>query len=379
MIIFNKTNIIYTCILVSILPIIYQLSNSNSRFWNLQYFNKFPISNQGHLVRFEETKEYSTIIEESRENACFVILIRNQELADWLITMQELEDRFNNKFNYPYVFLNDVPFTDSFMENVRSLTDSKVEFGIIPKEHWSVPSFIDQEKALKSREKMANDGIIYGGSLPYRHMCRFESGFFFRHNLTMKYDYYWRVEPGVSFSCDINYDPFKYMRENNKLYSFTITIHEFEQTIPSLWNTVTNYLDLPGIRESLPKDNAMGFVSDDKGATYNGCHFWSNFEIASFDLWRSPDYIKFFNYLDQSGGFFYERWGDAPVHSIFASLFLPKEKIHFFDNIGYYHSPYSHCPTNQKGLSCHCDPSESFDMDPYSCTWKWLGKSPKWY
>lgn len=37
----------------------------------------------------------------------------------------------------------------------------------------------------------AND---HPGSLPYRNMCRFNSGFFYRHELMQKYRYYWRVE-----------------------------------------------------------------------------------------------------------------------------------------------------------------------------------------
>src|SRR5687768_10667711 len=39
-------------------------------------------------------------------NACFVILIRNGDLHDFRWTMRQLEDRFNHKYNYPYVFLN---------------------------------------------------------------------------------------------------------------------------------------------------------------------------------------------------------------------------------------------------------------------------------
>jgi len=33
---------------------------------------------------------------------------------------------------------------------------------------------------------------------------------------------------------------------------------------------------------------------------------WSNFEIADMDFWRSEAYAAFFNYLDRSGGFYYE-------------------------------------------------------------------------
>lgn len=66
----------------------------------------------------------------------------------------------------------------------------------------------------------------------------------------------------------------------------------------------------------------MAFLSEDGGETYNRCHFWSNFEIGSLALWRSDAYLAYFDYLDKAGGFFYERWGDAPVHSIAAALFL---------------------------------------------------------
>ena len=64
---------------------------------------------------------------------------------------------------------------------------------MVPHEHWSIPNWIDEEKAKRAREDMEARQIIYGGSLSYRHMCRFQSGFFFRHELLKDYDWYWRV------------------------------------------------------------------------------------------------------------------------------------------------------------------------------------------
>lgn len=46
------------------------------------------------------------------------------------------------------------------------------QLGIIPKEHWSYPSWIDVEKADQARQRMAEQGVLYGDSLSYRHMCR---------------------------------------------------------------------------------------------------------------------------------------------------------------------------------------------------------------
>ncbi|KAI9296767.1 glycosyltransferase family 15 protein [Neoconidiobolus thromboides FSU 785] len=331
----------------------------------------YLIFNTTNYKQVEGLKQIIHFNNTERENACFLILIRNKELKDFKRSMKQLEDRFNKHYNYPYVFLNDVPFTSDFKEQVQALTSAEVEFGLIPKEHWGIPSFINETKAKQSWEQMASDGVLYGGSESYRHMCRFESGFFYRHELVQKYDYYWRVEPEVQFSCDLQFDPFRYMRENNKLYGFTIALYEFEQTIPTLWKTVNEWIKKFNIK--LPEDNAISFISDDKGETYNLCHFWTNFEIASFDLWRDKQYLDYFTYLDQSGGFFYERWGDAPVHSIYAALTLPKDKIHFFNEIGYFHSPFTHCPIQSElNKFCHCDVNDNFDNEDYSCTKKWI-------
>lgn len=108
----------------------------------------------------------------TRANAAFVILTRNGELETLRKTIQQLEARFNHKFNYPYVFLNDVEFTQEFKELTSSMTSSKTEYGLIPKEHWSYPDWIDIRKADEARQNMTEAGIIYGDSLSYRHMCR---------------------------------------------------------------------------------------------------------------------------------------------------------------------------------------------------------------
>ncbi|KAH9484267.1 Alpha-1,2 mannosyltransferase KTR1 [Psilocybe cubensis] len=260
-----------------------------------------------------------------KANAAIVMLARNSDLNGVIISMKQMEDRFNKKFQYPYVFLNEQPFEDKFVQRVSELTDAKVQFGLIPNEHWVQPAEIDEEKATESRNKMIKDNVIYGGSVPYRNMCRFNSGFFYRHELLKPFQYYWRVEPDVKFFCDIDYDPFLIMQDQNKLYGFTISLYEYEATIPTLWSAVKEFIhENP---ELISPDNAMSFLSDDGGETYNRCHFWSNFEIASLDLWRSPAYSKFFDFLDKKGGFYYERWGDAPVHSIGAALFAKKEQI----------------------------------------------------
>jgi alpha 1,2-mannosyltransferase len=59
-----------------------------------------------------EVEKFSTPARKA--NAAFVFLARNSDLAGVLQSMRHMEDRFNKKFNYPYVFLNDVPFDKKF-------------------------------------------------------------------------------------------------------------------------------------------------------------------------------------------------------------------------------------------------------------------------
>ncbi|AQZ10724.1 KRE2 (YDR483W) and KTR6 (YPL053C) [Zygosaccharomyces parabailii] len=304
----------------------------------------------------------------TRPKACFVSLVRNEELYTILESIEQVEKRFNKQFQYPWVFLNDKEFTEEFKTKVSAAVSGGVEFELIPVEDWSYPEFVDQEKAARERNRMAVEGIIYGESESYRHMCRFQSGFFWRQKALEKYDWYWRVEPSIKLYCDITYDLFQWMQDNDKAYGFTITIHEYVRTIESLWDTVKSWWKKNP--QFIAKDNLLKFISNDDGETYNLCHFWSNFEVANLNLWRSPAYQDFFSTLDETGNFFYERWGDAPVHSIAAALILPKDKIHYFSDVGYHHMPYDNCPLDRdvfKKNKCRCDPENDFTFHSYAC------------
>ncbi|KAG8754742.1 alpha 1,2-mannosyltransferase 2.4.1 [Serendipita sp. 396] len=309
--------------------------------------------------------------EPRRANASFVILARNGELKEVIESLKQIEDRFNRKYHYPYVFLNEQPFTNEFKRWTQEVISSKAHYGVIPPDHWYQPGHIDEARAAMMRQTLVDDDVIYGGSVSYRNMCRFNSGFFYRHPLMQQFRYYWRVEPGVKFFCDIETDPFLYMQDHNKTYGFTISLYEYERTIPSLWVVTKEFMRRHP--EYLPEDNALSFISDDQGETYNLCHFWSNFEIADMDLWRSEAYTKYFEFLDSVGGFYYERWGDAPVHSIGAALFSRKDQIHFFREIGYRHDPFQHCPQgdHHRNGKCWCEEKDNFDYDGYSCTYRY--------
>ncbi|KAK9813855.1 hypothetical protein WJX73_002213 [Symbiochloris irregularis] len=288
---------------------------------------------------------------ERHVRAAIVVVARNQDCDDVLLSMTRMEQRFNAKFLYPYVFLNNDGFDDAFRNRTSAATKAETLYGLIPKEHWSYPPWINPQEAATARRKMVANGVLYGGRESYHHMCRYFSGFFFRHPLLARFDFYWRMEPDVHYYCDLDYDPFLYMQENALKYGFVIAAVEGPKTIPSLWGTVQKFAkEHSGL---VVKDNLLPWVTSRDGG-YNLCHFWSNFEIGDLNFFRSEEYLQFFDYLDRQGGFFFERWGDAPVHSLAAALFLNHSEVHFFQDIGYRHNSMRHCPSFNRN-HCACD------------------------
>nr|WOG36206.1 uncharacterized protein [Candida metapsilosis] len=102
------------------------------------------------------------------------------------------------------------------------------------------------------------------------------------------------------------------------------------------------------IPKILEKSKSMPKLHEDRTdkEEYNLYHFWSNFEIARVDLFTSPEYQQFYEHLEAAGGFYKERWGDAPIHSLAVGMFLDLNEIHYFRDIGYRHEIFAHCPAN---------------------------------
>ena len=142
-------------------------------------------------------------------------------------------------------------------------------------------------------------------------------------------------------------DPFLEMSRANKTYGFTIAVKELKETVPNLFRYASAYKRMynvtsqglwemftvrPQEDENFYPENdprtkkmelkaelaktpgALPYIDDEsmEGEVYNRCHFWSNFEIARLDWFRSKEYNDFFNVMDRSGGFWMERVSGFP-------------------------------------------------------------------
>ncbi|QFZ27162.1 putative mannosyltransferase [Clavispora lusitaniae] len=315
-----------------------------------------------------------------RENATIVALVRNNEIKKIQRTITQFEEKFNKKFGYPYTFINDEPFTERFIEKVRGFTSAPVSFVHLDPQAWNKPEWIDTEREWREMNLLANQNVAYAKKGSYHNMCRFYSGPFFDVPEMRKYRYYWRIEPNVKFFTDVNYDVFKYLAGTGKIYGFTISVYDIHQTVRTLFPETLKFLNKGDNYKYVNENGAFQWITENKQlpekAIYTGgystCHFWSNFEMGDMNFFRDEAYSSWFNHLDATGNFYYERWGDAPVHSLGLALFADKRKIHWFRDIGYYHDPYMHCPNTPSRKGCdvgHFGPNEQSLSQNCMATW----------
>ncbi|GCE97512.1 hypothetical protein ZYGM_002816 [Zygosaccharomyces mellis] len=315
--------------------------------------------------------------------ACFLCLVRNEDLEEIIGSIQELEEQFNRDFNYPYVFLNDGEFTEDFKNAIRKALpkDRNIEFGNVAPSLWDLPPNINEEEFKEHMKKLG--GIQHADQLSYHNMCRFYSKSFYHHPLLKKYKYTWRVEPGVHFYCKIEYDVFQFMQMNDKIYGYVLNLYDSPESIETLWTKTLSFLrEHPyylnencaheWIRDNVQKPNNYEITHG-----YSTCHFWTNFEIMDMDWLREPAYEAYMEYLDSQKGFYYERWGDAPVRSLALALFADRRRIHWFRDVAYSHFPYTNCPACPEDSDrCNGDcrpgffvPWDNLEVENCQATW----------
>lgn len=126
------------------------------------------------------------------------------------------------------------------------------------------------------------------------------------------------------------YDIFGKMAAEGKLYGYVSTVRDDDACIVGLWDTAEDYARRLGtsLGDNFFKEWPRGAV------------FYNNFEVSHASIWTSQEYRAYFDHIDQNGGIYMKRWGDAPIKSIAVSLFVPPEKIHRFGDLGYRHAPF---------------------------------------
>jgi Glycolipid 2-alpha-mannosyltransferase len=101
----------------------------SSRPWVCSRSCRIRICADSSLATGEPEGVLVHVGEAPRINATILSLVRNSELEGMISSMKDLERTWNRKFNYPWTFFNDEPFTEEFKRRTRAETKAECRYG----------------------------------------------------------------------------------------------------------------------------------------------------------------------------------------------------------------------------------------------------------
>ena len=184
----------------------------------------------------------------------------------------------------------------------------------------------------------------------YYHMCRFFSSMILYHPLVKQFQYYWRLDAhSFIFASTPIKDPFEIMRNQRIQYAFIMANEDDARYATELWSVFQQFLRQRCLRSSPAVDKTqVGWFR-----SYSLAMIFTNFAIANVSLFRDHQLIRaWLQTAENHGGIYRYRWGDAPIHTLALTQFLPRQDIVRFRYFGYMHQREYVCAYGIRGEAC---------------------------
>jgi hypothetical protein len=223
--------------------------------------------------------------------------------------------------NYPIIVYHDDIDNDSqnkLIIQLGNLIKCKMQI-TFEKVDFVLPDFI-------STDNQKYNPPLSQFRMGYRHMCRWFSGEIYKHPSLQDYEWYMRLDSDSFLLSAFKNDIFEEMEEKNLTYAYMSELDKDEDfVVGGLFETTKQYAAL----NNLPLTQ-----------TWNREMYYTNFEIGKLQFFRSSEYQKYYNYIDQNGGIYYSRWGDAPIRWLALNMLLSQEAIHCIKDVCYQHGTW---------------------------------------
>ncbi|KZL84397.1 glycolipid 2-alpha-mannosyltransferase [Colletotrichum incanum] len=330
-------------------------------------------------------------VRDSSPRAAFVALVAEHQLDQMVNSVAQLEQRFNSKYCYDWVFFSFEELSEDFKDATSNATAGTVTYNLIAQQDWPISRSLDPGRFEAGLRVDADVAKIRAA----HHKCRWSAGLFAQEKRLQAYDWFWMVEPGAQFMCDINVDVFRIMEAGGIAYGVSeISFQADDNSKLLLQNTKSfmakhpdlvrttagitwilsdgSKLSKPGVssdyyvydkdeiqidqdfdlhtracRVSEPEtETGIHLVVSHEANTeqydpnlvahayttqleytYDQCNTGTPIEIGNLNYFRGPHHTSYFKYLENSGDFCYDNTGDVNVHSLSVSMFLPRDKF----------------------------------------------------
>lgn len=152
-----------------------------------------------HFSSFVYSLESLALKTDQPPRAALVTLAHENDLPGMLYSIRQLEDKFNSRYQYHWVFFSPRELSEEFKRATSNATNATCIYEVISDEHWSVPNWIDRRRFHPTDDSNLNHGYNCAGTdADLRKIYRWNSGPFAREKRLKYYDWFLRVEPGVS-------------------------------------------------------------------------------------------------------------------------------------------------------------------------------------
>jgi alpha 1,2-mannosyltransferase len=301
------------------------------------------------LVRDNDIRYKDSLIPECMTSINAAIFILTQNTVERKIYLKTslyfLFRNFNKKFNYPVIILHEGDYDQTSQEEIiKSIRENQrhlIKFRQIDKEDFEIPAHIDKCKADMS---VALQPVPYWRNLKYRLMCYFWVKRFFKY--TEGYDYVMRLDDDSIIEEPIKDDLFAVAASKGLVYMSNIVHVDcglcnygmknlFEEIMPACKEQLNNGLFVPAKltpgNEYFEKFKKLYALIEEKEFTESEfvtempIMYYNNFFVTSTKFWKRDDVQEAIKKIDEHGGIFYYRYGDAPLHTILVTLLEPSK------------------------------------------------------
>jgi alpha 1,2-mannosyltransferase len=246
-----------------------------------------------------------------------------------------LYQHYNHVQRDDVVFLHTGDVDLQMQQSVLQLCGEEARFVQLAKRHFELPPGVDPT----SKQWLFPQKFSVG----YRHMIRFFTVGIWEVAEELGYTYIMRLDDDAYIYSPITYNLFASMAERGFEYGFRLTSWESgEPAQRGEFHSFVREYALKhriqpqwGLAQSCPDGKMDRFTLDRCGSVYT---IYNNFFISKVSFWRRPDVRAFLQHIDASKTIYYNRWGDANWHSVALQLFLPRKRLHMFDDFTYEHT-----------------------------------------
>ena len=271
------------------------------------------------------------------------------------VSLDKLYENYNDRFHQSIIIFHEGDFGKADQAKVIK-GRSEISFREV---EFKIPDFLD--KSQVPEVWVSSAGSAYGQwGLGHRHMCRFYTLQLFDIISELGFDWVCRFDDDSILHSSIEYDIFEYMERNSFEYGYRVDSQEpyrltegFSEALHTYINEnnisptfFDEHLWSPGFSDKLLNlvykllANRSPLMMDRvkvKG-TYDNWGYFNNFFISKLSFWKSEEVQHFLYHFDQMGASHIHRWNDLVMQSAAVQIFMPKEKVHKFQDWTYEHA-----------------------------------------